>query len=182
MIISFQKYWKICVIFFSIFLEKTPKSTHFRWWSEILFSNLAFFHQTLNLIFQNNLISAEILKMCWKSPKWRKNEKWFQKSLISAVILKLSWKSRLSTKSQRKCDYFRLQIQKIVCHDPQIRSIFSLFKKSLKSTNFYPQTPKFEEMTGWEGKRGDSVLKSSSFQPFQSCIHARAFNTLKKFS
>ena len=117
--------------------------------------------------------------MFWKSPKWRKKCKLLKKSLISAVILKFTWKSRLSTKSQRKFDYFPLQIQKIVCHDPQIRSIFSLFKKWLNSTNFDPQTQNSRKSLDEREKGELPCSHLPHFSPFRVAF-TRPFNTRTK--
>ena len=82
----------------------------------------------LHKMFENNRISAEIMRFRGISRFWRKRALFFKKWLISADDLIFSWKSGLSTKSQRKRDYFRQKNVKIVCHDPQIRSIFLIFQ------------------------------------------------------
>ena len=81
--------------------------------------------------FKIKLISAEILKFCRNSTKSRKCAEYFEKSLNSTQILNLFWKLRFWAKSQRKWDNFGVKSSKIVCHDPQIRSIIPIFKIQL---------------------------------------------------
>ena len=76
---------------------------------------------------KNQLISAENLKFRWKSTKWRKLALYFEKSLNYADNLNFTSKSRFSTNCQRNWGYFRVKNSKIVCHDPQFRSIFLIF-------------------------------------------------------
>ena len=89
---------------------------------------MVFFCKILNLFFQNNLISAEIMKKRGKSHNSPISAFFSKKMVISADNLIFIRKSRIPTKSQRKWDYFRVNFLKLVCHDSQIRSIFRVFK------------------------------------------------------
>ena len=85
-------------------------------------------HKVFNYFSQNSLISAEIMKKRGKSHNSPNSAFFSKKMVISADNLIFIRKSRISTKSQRKCDYFREKNPNIVCHDSRIRSIFRIFK------------------------------------------------------
>ena len=110
-----------------------PEMLDFRWWNEIQFWLMGIIHKLFNYFSQNNLISAEILKKSWKTKNGRIYALLIKKLVNSAVNLIFIRKSRISTKSQRKIDYFREINHKIVCHDPQILSIFLTFRVAVIS-------------------------------------------------
>ena len=130
---------------------------------------MVIFHKISEMFFQNNLISAEIMKKRWKSPNWRILASFLKKLGISADNLIFTRNSRLLTKSQRKCDYFRNKIHKIVCHDPQIRSIFVIFWFALISGENRPMKVEGPNMRrkwrirGWCGLRSQWFHSSFAF-------------------
>ena len=134
MITSFSKYWRNSVPY----SEKNREKIHNHSSFVVIFANF------VPQIFQKYLISAEILKLCWNSQILRNSANYLKITLISADKIILTSKCPISTKVQRKCDYFTEKIQEIVCHDPQIRSIFPIIKKRANSTNFDSKSPKCE--------------------------------------
>ena len=138
----------------------------FRWYFEIQFilcSLTVIFRFISHKNVQYNLISAEILKIRGNSQFWRKRALFFKKCLISAEILIFNSNSRLSTKSQRKCDYFRQKTLNIVCHDPQIRSIFLIFRFALISPEKQPLKVEGQNMRRKSRIAGGCALTSQLF-------------------
>ena len=120
-------------------------------------------HKLFNSFSQNNVISAEILKKRWKSQYSRNSNFYSKKSLISAENFNFTQKSRISTKSQRKIDYFREINHKIVCHDPQILSIFLTFRVAVISRENRPVPVEGGNMRRKWGIPGWGALKSQLF-------------------
>ena len=170
---DYEKKWKIQISRISIFLfKKMRRSTFFQNKSKITSSPLikrtsisvmVIIHKIFNEFFQNNLISAEIMKKRWKSQNWRILASFFKKVRISAVNLIFITNSRLSTKSQRKIDYFRKINPKIVCHDPQILSIFLTFRVAVISRENRPVPVEGGNMRRKWGIPGWCALKSQLF-------------------
>ena len=124
---------------------------------------MVIFPEIQNLFCENNRFSAEIMKKRWKSQKWRISAFFSKKLVISAVNLIFTRKTRFSPKSQRKCDYIREKIPKIVCHDPRNRSIFLVFKFAFISSQNRPLRVEGANMRRKWGIRGWCALKSRLF-------------------
>ena len=120
---------------------------------------MVIFHKFFKIIFENNVISADNLKMCGISPKWGISAKYFQNHVISADNLKFCWKSSFLTNSQRKWAYFRFKIFKIVCHDLPIRSIFQISFKNQNSTDLESKSRDSRP----RGENADYVLSNLSY-------------------
>ena len=126
-------------IYWELFRTKNPKTPDFRWWNKISNLNYGDF-VTLFWFYFPKIVSfpLRLWKQRWKSSNRRNLASFPTKLAISADNFIFTWNSRFPTKSQRKGAYFRQINLKIVCHDPQILSIFLVFRFAVISRENRP--------------------------------------------